>query len=177
MVSWAGGEENNCGSRGVGWGWLCLCLDQGAPSHYMRGGLRSPWCRPLPGSRDGVLGIPGRRQGAGSSLGPSKLRPHPGDSLATVVAGLGAVVSTGRSLPVLSVSGNPADSAVVLRRPPAPRLWAASFSLFLCREICGAMSSPGLFSSPFPPAPWLSACRALKLSSDDSKSHLYPRLC
>lgn len=48
---------------------------------------------------------------------------------------------------------------------------------FLCREICGAMSSPGLFSSPFPPAPWLSACRALKLSSDDSKSHLYPRLC
>ena len=148
MVSWAGGEENNCGSRGVGWGWLCLCLDQGAPSHYMRGGLRSPWCRPLPGSRDGVLGIPGRRQGAGSSLGPSKLRPHPGDSLATVVAGLGAVVSTGRSLPVLSVSGNPASylswAAACFRPRRRGKCWSSHYIVLssqpwlgrLCWERC-----------------------------------------
>lgn len=105
-----------------------LCLDQRTPSsYYMRGRLRLGVLHLYTchhgtstslAAGDGVLGLLGCGQGGGLA---SELVSRPlqstlpscagwGCSLATMVAGLGAMVSTGPSVPVPSVSEYPANS-------------------------------------------------------------------
>lgn len=161
-------EENNCGGCG-GVGLVLPLLDQGTPSfHHMKGGLRlgvlqglnlSPWCKPLFGSRDSIMGILGCRQGAGLTAAlvpraPQRYTPTLGASWLLWWLGWGCGVYW--TLSLCPVSENPTSSSCSLEdayccsHTVDPS--AISLFLFSCREK--SVKFPPDFFSPFPSAPW-----------------------